>query len=69
LADNERALIRIKQENKGNPFYGTPVHTARGAGALRKRLQAAFAADGPVIVEAVIDSREYDDVVLKNDRP
>ena len=85
LTDNDLALIRIKQENKGNPIYGTPVRqrgtiggdnifgvplrTARGADEFRTQLEAAFAADGPVIVEAVIDSREYDDVVLKNDRP
>ena len=29
----------------------------------------AFAADGPVIVEAIVDSREYDGVVLKKDKP
>jgi acetolactate synthase-1/2/3 large subunit len=32
-------------------------------------LESAFAADGPVIVEAIVDSREYDDVVLKKDKP
>jgi acetolactate synthase-1/2/3 large subunit len=85
LADNELALIRIKQENKGNPVYGTPVRvrgtiggdnifgapvrTARDADAFRAQLQAALAADGPVIVEAIIDGSEYDDLVLKNDRP
>ena len=85
LTDFELALIRIKQENKGNPIYGTtvrhggtiggdvifgaPVRTAQGAAELRTELEAAFAAPGPVIVETCIDAREYDGLVLKSDRP
>ena len=84
LTDNDLALIRIKQQRKGNPIYGTPVRdrgtiggdnlfgapvrVARDAAALRRHLDAAFAADGPVVVEALVDSREYDSVVLKKDR-
>jgi acetolactate synthase-1/2/3 large subunit len=85
LTDNDLALIRIKQERKGNPIYGTPirqegaiggsnifgvpVRTATDANAFRSALEDAFAADGPMIVEALVDSREYDSVVLKKDRP
>jgi acetolactate synthase-1/2/3 large subunit len=85
FADNELALIRIKQEMKGNPVYGTPVRergsmgggnifgvpvrTAHNAANFQRDLEAAFAADGPVVVEAIIDASEYDDVVLKSDRP
>jgi acetolactate synthase-1/2/3 large subunit len=85
LTDNDLALIRIKQEKKANPIYGTPVRqrgtiggdnifgvpvrTAEDAAALRDALEWAFAADGPAIVEAVINSREYDGVVLKKDKP
>ena len=86
LTDNDLALIRIKQEKKGNPIYGTPVREssgtigsdaifgvpvlhARDASELRRALDRAFAADGPVIVEAIVDSREYDGVVLKKDKP
>lgn len=85
LADDELALIRIKQEKAGNPIYGTPVRdgggigggnifgapvrTARGAAELRTELEAAWAGDGPVVIEVPIDAREYDDVVLKDDRP
>lgn len=84
LTDNDLALIRIKQQKKGNPIYGTPVRqtgaiggpdlfgvpvrTAFDSESFRTLLQAAFAAEGPVIVEAVIDSREYDGVVLRKDR-
>ncbi|HEX4197368.1 MAG TPA: thiamine pyrophosphate-binding protein [Caulobacteraceae bacterium] len=85
LTDNDLALIRIKQEKKGNPIYGTPVRaegaiggdnifgvpvrTAADPRSFRERLVEAFAADGPVIVEALIDSREYDEVVLRKDKP
>ena len=84
LTDNELALIRIKQERKGNPIYGTPVRErgtiggdtifgapvrmAQDADEFRRELHTAFATDGPVIVEAIIDGREYDDVVLKKDK-
>ena len=85
LTDNDLALIRIKQEKKGNPIYGTPVRETGGIGSdrvfgvpvrsardaveLRRALEDAFAAPGPQIVEAVVDSREYDGVVLKKDKP
>jgi acetolactate synthase-1/2/3 large subunit len=84
LTDNDLALIRIKQEKKGNPIYGTPVreagtiganqlfgapvYTAADPEAFRKALAQAFDADGPVVVEAIVDSREYDDVVLRKDK-
>jgi len=98
LTDSELALIRIKQERKGNPVYGTPVagtpvegttaaardvetHTtaaasvfgvpmtrAKSAADFERALRAGFAADGPSIVEAVIDPAEYDDLVLRDDR-
>ena len=84
LTDNDLALIRIKQEKKGNPIYGTPVRATGTIGGsnlfgvpvistsapdeFRAALEAAFAADGPVIVEAIVDSREYDGLVLKKDK-
>jgi acetolactate synthase-1/2/3 large subunit len=85
LTDNDLALIRIKQEKKTYPIYGTPIR-ARGAiggpdifgakvitaadpQAFREALEQAFAAGGPVIVEALVDSREYDEVVLHKDKP
>jgi acetolactate synthase-1/2/3 large subunit len=85
LTDNDLALIRIKQQKKGNPIYGTPiraqgaiggpsifgvpVRTASDPVELRRCLEEAFAGDGPAIVEAIIDSADYDDVVLKKDKP
>ncbi|MDH7972105.1 thiamine pyrophosphate-binding protein [Sphingomonas sp. AR_OL41] len=85
LTDNDLALIRIKQQRKDNPIYGTPVReegtiggpslfgvpvtTASTPEALRAALVEAFAADGPRIVEALVDSREYDGLVLRKDKP
>lgn len=85
FTDNDLALIRIKQEKKDNPIYGTPVRaegtiggpslfgvpvvTVADPDALRAALVDAFAADGPVIVEALLDSREYDGLVLHKDKP
>lgn len=85
LTDNSLALIRIKQEKKDNPVFGTqvretgtiggdnlfgvPVSTASTPEELRARLEAAFAGDGPTVVEAIVDSREYDDLVLRTHRP
>ncbi len=84
LTDNDLALIRIKQQKKENPIYGTPVRSegtiggdnifgapvlqARDADELRNALENAFTQGGPVIVEALCDSREYDDLVLKKDK-
>lgn len=85
LTDNDLALIRIKQQRKHNPIYGTPVRpegtiggpslfgvpvtTAATPDSLRAALVAAFAADGPRIVEVLVDSREYDGLVLRKDKP
>ncbi len=85
LTDNDLALIRIKQERKDNPVFGTPirasgtiggdnifgvpVHRAHDPEEFRETLEAAFAIGGPVIVEAIVDSREYDGLVLKSDKP
>lgn len=84
LTDNDLALIRIKQQRKQNPIYGTPVREEGTIGgpslfgvpvttvstpeALRAALDEAFAADGPRIVEALVDSREYDGLVLRKDK-
>jgi acetolactate synthase-1/2/3 large subunit len=81
LADQNLELIRIKQGRKGFPVYsttlyddecptpnyvfGVPVVRADDAAQYRKALEQAFAADGPVIVEARIDSSEYDSLIQR----
>jgi acetolactate synthase-1/2/3 large subunit len=84
LTDNDLALIRIKQEKKSNPIYGTPIRPGGTIGgdnifgvpviracdvqAYRGALNKAMAMAGPVIVEAMVSSREYDALVLRDNR-
>ena len=84
LTDRSLSLIRIKQQRKGYVEHGTPIRTgSHGLGTsflgipvltadepdvYRAVLEHAFAAEGPVIVEAVIDGSEYDDLVLQGNR-
>jgi acetolactate synthase-1/2/3 large subunit len=80
LVDRRLELIRIKQERKGYPRYGTflhgqkyssatnifgvPVISAENLSEYGAALKKAFAADGPVVVEALIDGEEYDELIL-----
>ncbi len=84
LTDKSLSLIRIKQNNKGHATYGTPLHgsdyvsgssffgvpviAARTRDEYRQALEKAFAAKGPVIVEAFVDSNAYDPLVLRGNR-
>jgi acetolactate synthase-1/2/3 large subunit len=84
LTDNDLALIRIKQQRKSHPIYGTvvrsagalgtnnlfgvPVSSADSAPEFRAALKKAFNCQGPTIVEARIDSRQYDGLVLRADK-
>ncbi len=81
LNDRDLALIRIKQQRRGHPIYGTavgaggwftgdrlfgvPVLSASDPAAFEDAVRTALEAPGPVLVEAKIDSREYDDLVLR----
>ena len=81
LADEKLELIRIKQGRKEFPAYstslyeeecptpnfvfGVPVIRADDADGYRQALAEAFATDGPVIVEARIDSSEYDSLIQR----
>ena len=84
LTDHSLTLIGVKQQRQDYPAYGTPLHgdgydsahtffgvpvlEARDAASYRAALGEAFAAGGPVIVEAFIDPREYNELVLKGNR-
>jgi len=81
LDDRWLSLIKIKQERRGLPCYGTevspgdyplpPAHYfgvpavgVDSAAALERELRKAFAADGPTIIEAVIDAAHYSQTVF-----
>ena len=84
LTDGNLQLIKIKQERKDFPQYGTrifsdayrsvahyfgvPVLVARDEDAYRSALIKAFGMNAPVIVEAFVDPAEYDDLILKPHR-
>ena len=81
LDDRSLDLIRLKQDKKKMPRYGTdlldrdyphadsvfgvPVIRAENASDYRDALAEAFKSDGPVIVEASIDASEYDELILR----
>ena len=85
VTDRSLSLIRIKQERKGYAQYGTPLYgdnyesartffgvpvlTVNDEAAYGKALKEAFSMKGPVIVEALVDGREYDELLLKGNRP
>jgi acetolactate synthase I/II/III large subunit len=84
LTDRNLQLIKIKQERRGYPQYGTalytdayrpapqyfgvPVMTASDPRAFHEAFAAALAMSGPVIVEAMVDPNEYDALILKPHR-
>jgi len=81
LTDRKLELIRLKQERKQCPEYGTllhgdrynsastffgvPVIPAHDRDAYRSALTEAFGAGGPIIVEALIDGSEYSDLIMR----
>jgi acetolactate synthase-1/2/3 large subunit len=81
LDDRWLSLIRVKQERRALPYYGTettlsdyrlpPEHYfgVRAVGvdsieALERELRKAFSADGPTIIEAVVDPEHYSETVF-----
>jgi acetolactate synthase-1/2/3 large subunit len=81
FADRNLELIRLKQSNRGMETYGTilsdkeipghsaifgvPVVTVSDAASYKHALQEAFKQEGPVVIEAVIDSDDYRDLILR----
>ena len=64
-----QAPIRAEGAIGGENIFGAPVLSVHNPEELREGLVRAFRQDGPVVVEAMIDSNEYDDLVLREDRP
>jgi acetolactate synthase I/II/III large subunit len=46
-------------------YFGVPVYQAKDYKSYLKILAEGFSASGPVIIEAFVDGREYDDLVLQ----
>jgi acetolactate synthase-1/2/3 large subunit len=81
LSDTKLELIRLKQKKRGritegttlssvqpqvtDYMFGVPILPADSAETFRAALTEAFASEGPVIVQAIIDSSEYEDLILR----
>jgi acetolactate synthase I/II/III large subunit len=78
LDDRWLALIKVKQERRAHPYFGTaleddampPAHyfgvpavAARDAAALDDALRRALAASGPTVIEAQVDPAHYSETV------
>ena len=81
LDDRWLSLIKVKQERRGLPYYGTelppgdfaapPAHYfgvpavgVNTAAALERELRKALAANGPSIIEALVDGTHYSQTVF-----
>ena len=81
LDDRWLSLIKVKQERRALPHYGTglpeddypapPAHYfgvravgVRTAAALERELAAALKADGPTVIEALVDPAHYSETVF-----
>ncbi|MBN2246014.1 MAG: hypothetical protein JW755_09235, partial [Candidatus Aminicenantes bacterium] len=51
-----------------NVFLGAKVLTVQSQGEYRQALQEAFASKLPVIIDARVDTEDYDELVLKSSR-
>lgn len=79
LRDNALSLIKVKQTRKqfhhdgvvlfdercrmSDVLFGAPVAVARDEETFRRAFSSALAADGPTVIEAVVDPSEYEAVL------
>ena len=84
MSDQNLSLIRIKQERKGYPCYGTPLYSDRYVSAsnvfgvpvlavdnssdYQRALNEAFVGTGPVIIEAIVKKEDYAEIILQGNR-
>ncbi len=63
------ALHRDRVDYKsGDSFFGVPIIGARNTEEYKGALTEAFEAEGPVVVEAFVDTGDYDDLILRGNR-
>ncbi len=57
-------------QKHGTPssLFGVPVLGVNDKGQYSQALKTAFSADGPIIIEALVDTKDYDNLVLKGNR-
>ncbi len=81
LDDRWLSLIKVKQERRHLPYYGTELSPGKppsppahyfgvpavgvdSAAGLERELRKAFAADGPTVIEALVDAAHYSQTVF-----
>ncbi len=81
LDDRWLSLIKVKQERRSLPYYGTEVSPGAyrpppahyfgvpavgvdSAEGLERELREALAADGPTVIEALVDAAQYSQTVF-----
>ena len=57
--------LELAQISSSTHIFGVPLIRVTSQKEYEEALKKAFTADGPVIVEAVVDGSEYDELVLK----
>ncbi|KJF41885.1 thiamine pyrophosphate-binding protein [Draconibacterium sediminis] len=57
--------LNVLSEEPTNHYFGVPVVRVTNRKEYESALAKAFAADGPLVIEAVVSSDEYDELVLQ----
>jgi len=57
--------LNIYSKQPTNHYFGVPVIRAINLSSYQKALTEAFNSESPIIIEAIIDGSEYDELVLK----
>ncbi len=83
MKDNHHQLIHLKQTShqapgtqlhndkpgSSNHYFGVPVLSAGNTSEFEQALDAAFGAEGPMVIEVELDEWAYEGLVLRGNRP
>jgi acetolactate synthase-1/2/3 large subunit len=58
----------IEKHGEPGSLFGVPVLTVNDKEQYSQALKTAFSADGPIIIEALVDTKDYDNLVLKGNK-
>lgn len=65
IPEEHRCYAGVQKHGAPGSLFGVPLLTVEDKEQYSKALETVFAAKGPVIIEAHIDTKDYDDLVLK----
>ncbi len=63
--ENYGTPLQNKISEPANHFFGVPAVRTSNTSEFKKALKTAFVSDGPVVIEAVVESSNYDSFLLK----